>query len=433
MIAFTITIPDDGDTVAFTNTLETRKLRIKKIGDDAPSGLAGATFSLTSSDDESFMKEMTSLDGTANPDNLGYLPSGNETDGTLFTLPIGNYTLTETNPPEYYDAISGTVDLSVTSEGINITRVGTDEEAPFEGVEISEPDSDGTYILTVTNTRRKATVTIVKNVVGTDEDKDTEYSFSAAGLTETEDTFSLHGRQLPDTVEEGDVPTQENKKVYTEIPYGTVFSVTENSTSTSQDFDTTIAISNEESPVTTARLTTGDVTVDGDVTITYTNTRINQPIKVFKFETGTTPEKPLANAVFSLTGPEGTGISYSGLTTNADGYLVNGEGIIFKLPVNNAAYTLTETQAPAGYLIIGDGKTTFTVNAESVAGAVAEMQTNGEAEVATGAYVIKVQNSAGAVLPSTGGSGTSRIYLLGLILTGLAGAGLVMRKSRKAA
>ena len=430
--AFTITIPDDGDTVAFTNTLETRKLRIKKIGDDAPSGLVGATFSLTSSDD-SFSKVMTSLDGTADPDNLGYLPSGDETDGTLFTLPIGNYTLTETNPPEYYDAISGTVDLSVTGEGISITKVGTDEEAPFEGVEIGDPDGDGTYTLTVTNTRRKATVTIIKNVVGTDADKDAEYSFSAKGLTETEDTFSLHGRQLPDIVEEGDVLTQENKKVYTEIPYGTVFSVTENSSSTSPDFDTTIAISNEESPVTTARLTTGDVTVDGDVTITYTNTRNNQPIKVFKFETGTTPEKPLANAVFSLTGPEGTGISYTGLTTNADGYLVNGEGVIFKLPVNNGAYTLTETQAPAGYLIIGDGKTTFTVNAASVAGAVAEMQTNGEAEVATGAYVIKVQNSAGAVLPSTGGSGTTLIYLLGIMLTSLAGAGLVMRKRRRAA
>ena len=191
-----------------------------------------------------------------------------------------------------------------------------------------------------------------------------------------------------------------------------------------------IEISNENPAITTNRLETGNVTVDSDVTITFTNTRNNQPIKVFKFETGTTPEKPLANAVFSLTGPEGTGISYTGLTTNADGYLVNGEGIIFKLPVNNGAYTLTETQAPAGYLIIGDGKTTFTVNAESVAGAVAEMQTNGEAEVATGAYVIKVQNSAGAELPYTGGPGTTLIYLMGIMLTGLAGAGLVMRLRR---
>ena len=173
------------------------------------------------------------------------------------------------------------------------------------------------------------------------------------------------------------------------------------------------------------------MTVDSEVvTITYTNTRNNQPIKVFKYETGTTPEHPLANAVFSLTGPEGSGISYTGLTTNADGYLVNGEGILFKLPVNNGAYMLTETQAPVGYQIIGEGKTTFTVAAASVTGAIAETQKVGEAEVPTGVYVIKVQNSAGAELPYTGGPGTTLIYLMGIMLTGLAGAGLVMRLRR---
>ena len=150
----------------------------------------------------------------------------------------------------------------------------------------------------------------------------------------------------------------------------------------------------------------------------------------YKYETGTTPEQPLANAVFSLAGPDGSGISYTGLTTNADGYLVNGEEIIFKLPVNNGAYTLTETQAPAGYQIIGEGKTTFTVAAASVTGAIAETQKVGEAEVLTGVYVIKVQNSAGAELPHTGGPGTTLIYLLGIMLTGFAGAGLVMRRRR---
>ena len=179
-------------------------------------------------------------------------------------------------------------------------------------------------------------------------------------------------------------------------------------------------------------LSTGDITVEGDVTITFTNTRNNQPVKVFKFETGTTPENPLADAVFSLTGPEGTDISYTGLTTNADGYLVNGEEIIFKLPISNEAYTLTETQAPDGYLIIGDGNTSFTVTTTAVTGgAVPEMQTINEEEVPTGVYIIKVQNSAGYVLPSTGGPGTNLIYLLGITLTGLAGLGLLIRKIRR--
>ena len=421
-----------GDTtITYTNEkAKEQKLRIHKIGDDAASGLAGATFSLTSNDAEGFVNKtgLVSMSGTTS-ENLGYLPGGDASDVSLFTLPIGTYTLTETEAPQYYDGIAGAVTLNVTGDGISITKVGTDEEAPFEGVTLGEKDAGGIYTLTITNTRKLATVTIIKSVTGTDSDKDAEYSFTATGLTAAQDTFKLHGRQVPETVEEGTSPTQENTKVYTNIPYGTVFSVTEDSTYT--DFDTTIVISNEETPVTTPRLTTGDITVDGDVTVTYTNTRNKQPVKVFKFETGTSPEKPLSDAVFSLTGPDGSNISYTDLTTNSDGYLVHDGDVILKLPVNSGAYTLTETQAPAGYQIIGDGNTAFTVSANQVIGAVAEEQLIDGEETPTGVFIIKVQNSAGAELPSTGGPGTSLIYILGVLLTGLAGIGLAMRKRRK--
>ena len=47
--------------------------------------------------------------------------------------------------------------------------------------------------------------------------------------------------------------------------------------------------------------------------------------------------------------------------------------------------------------------------------------------------LLKITNELGAALPHTGGSGTGMIYLFGFILTGLAGAGLVMRKRRRAA
>ncbi|MBQ9065601.1 MAG: LPXTG cell wall anchor domain-containing protein [Blautia sp.] len=45
----------------------------------------------------------------------------------------------------------------------------------------------------------------------------------------------------------------------------------------------------------------------------------------------------------------------------------------------------------------------------------------------------KVGNEPGAALPNTGGPGTSLIYLLGTMLTGIAGAGTVMKRRRKAA
>ena len=120
---------------------------------------------------------------------------------------------------------------------------------------VAEMEAANDHVIPITNTRKLATVTVIKNVTGTDSDKDAEYSFTATGLTAAQDTFKLHGRQVPETVEEGTSPTQENTKVYTNIPYGTVFSVTEDSTYT--DFDTTIVISNEETPVTTPPLDDG--------------------------------------------------------------------------------------------------------------------------------------------------------------------------------
>ena len=41
-----------------------------------------------------------------------------------------------------------------------------------------------------------------------------------------------------------------------------------------------------------------------------------------------------------------------------------------------------------------------------------------------------IQNEPGKPLPATGGTGTNLIYLLGIMLTGLAGAGLVMKRRR---
>ena len=44
---------------------------------------------------------------------------------------------------------------------------------------------------------------------------------------------------------------------------------------------------------------------------------------------------------------------------------------------------------------------------------------------------LQVKNTPGAALPNTGGPGTDLTYLLGIMLTGLAGTGLVIRRRRK--
>ncbi len=48
-------------------------------------------------------------------------------------------------------------------------------------------------------------------------------------------------------------------------------------------------------------------------------------------------------------------------------------------------------------------------------------------------YQFTVINNAGHGLPHTGGPGTAMIYLLGIMLASVAGAGLVMRKRKVAA
>ena len=47
-------------------------------------------------------------------------------------------------------------------------------------------------------------------------------------------------------------------------------------------------------------------------------------------------------------------------------------------------------------------------------------------------YQLKVTNDAGVSLPATGGPGTSLIYILGLMCTGLAGVVLLVRRLKRA-
>ena len=101
----------------------------------------------------------------------------------------------------------------------------------------------------------------------------------------------------------------------------------------------------------------------------------------------------------------------------------------------NGIYKLTETDPPPGYLILA-GDIYFSVSN----GTVALTDRDGNPETYTGVELkdnsstIEVKNALGKPLPETGGPGTNRIYLLGCILTMLAGAGIVLkRKCREAA
>ena len=99
-------------------------------------------------------------------------------------------------------------------------------------------------------------------------------------------------------------------------------------------------------------------------------------------------------------------------------------------------YTLTETGTPAGYYTVED----VTIDVQNTETGIVVTARIGEEEIEypkieqdrdTGEWKIEITNQSGVVLPSTGGSGTNFIYILGTILTVFAGAGLVMRKRRR--
>ena len=113
-------------------------------------------------------------------------------------------------------------------------------------------------------------------------------------------------------------------------------------------------------------------------------------------------------------------------------------------------YEITETKAPRGYVMLEDSSIYVKVEKtgdvkllkkqmqdETVTWVEAEPEELvGKATLASSispagkAIAITVRNEPGAALPHTGGPGTNLIYLLGLMLAGIAGAGLVMRKRR---
>ncbi|MBQ9321552.1 MAG: LPXTG cell wall anchor domain-containing protein [Eubacterium sp.] len=102
--------------------------------------------------------------------------------------------------------------------------------------------------------------------------------------------------------------------------------------------------------------------------------------------------------------------------------------------LSNGLYKLTETQVPAGYVImtkdicfnLSNGAVTLT---DETGNATGDGATYSSVTLADDNTTIVVKNKPGVSLPSTGGSGTARIYILGLLM--LFGAGVVLAIGRR--
>ncbi len=159
--------------------------------------------------------------------------------------------------------------------------------------------------------------------------------------------------------------------------------------------------------------------------------------------------RKLNGAVFGLIQIDGTNATIS-IIGSEQTVTTAGEGADQgKATFSNLAagyYRITEKTPPEEYVITGDAEFFIEVTDEGV-----NLLTKGEGTPdswpkdavtygnvktfkAATAYAnaqATVENTTGAALPNTGGPGTNLIYLFGIILTALAGAGLVIRRRRR--
>ena len=166
-----------------------------------------------------------------------------------------------------------------------------------------------------------------------------------------------------------------------------------------------------------------------------TTTTKTYEIPVFKYTKDGATKKALIGASFTLSKNNGGSnpielVSVGSDATNGDTYRVaktgdtnavttvtttdSGKFIIKGLDADT--YYLTETQQPAGYNKLSAPITV-------VIGENGNITVGGEATTE-----VEVENKTGSLLPSTGGSGTTLIYILGAVLVLGSGVALITRK-----
>lgn len=181
-------------------------------------------------------------------------------------------------------------------------------------------------------------------------------------------------------------------------------------------------------------------------TVTFKNTIKAVSIKLIKVGVNNmdeeTVERPLPGAVLTIyTSQGGSEVAKDAEGNNLQNLIASSEqgkeGVFFEGMLNPGTYYLEEITVPDGY--IGPlGRFELTVSAEE-APVVKGTWMSGDPDdvqgIVTGnlteGFTVTFRNTAGYVLPSTGGPGINLIYLLGIILTGLAGFGLLIRKRRR--
>ena len=236
------------------------------------------------------------------------------------------------------------------------------------------------------------------------------------------------------------------------LPLGTTYTIVEDSEYGYELIDIERELNPDdvqEAPEVTVTLGEGkiqsDIVTNHDNHITYTNRSDVADINIQKIDAD---NDGLEGAVFQLKAVNGLQESN---VTDVEGIgtvkkTINGEtktfesafestGDVQKLKrIADGTYRLYEVYVPAGY-ICTYRYIQFTVQDRVIKDVTTATDTTDQLQFtpATDNSIafLTVTNIPGAELPASGGPGTNLIYLTGIILTGLAGAGLLMRRRRR--
>ncbi len=385
--------------------------------------LAGAEFKLYA--DEECSTLISSVYGAIENTDAS-VTSSNET-GTNVTfpkVPVGTFYFKETQVSAQYKLDNTTVHTIVVSEstdGNNTLSYTVDGVYTSANPLVIKNHLKGTLAVTKT----------VDSIVEADAQKD--FTFTATVLNDSNNTdTSVNGNfgDLDFTNGVASFTLKHTEEVKIRNLVGKKVVIKENDAA----IYTTTAVASAGNYDIASKTYTIIIPDEGD-TVTFTNKLEGVPVRVLKVDQ---EARPLEGAKFSFVGEnkfggEAADDMESTIDDSGDAVIIEDEAV----PLGT--YVLQEDEAPAGYIGL-EGNAEISISRGTnenieVSLKIGETQITSPTYISNenGTWVIKIMNTAGYELPSTGGPGTSLIYLLGIMLTGLAGTGLVMRKRRKAA